>query len=342
METFNLGHGAIESNITVTDVHVDNVQAGGPTQSFSIDYTGIVHDNQRGIGICTAADVADAMHKIFGFPVSEQFIYVLGKRLIDGNTSEGSSIKTMLQIAYKYGAPRKELVPTDDTHKSYQDYISIDFSPEVYADALKQRIAGYARVNTDMQSIIDAGSQSQTGIQLMLRVGNNFYTANGVSTWDKTKLSPLAVPNPITGAHSIKTIKGGQDKNFTLRNSWGDALNPVYQPNGVWSDGDIDFKWDTQAPYIVEAWTILPQPVNVLFKHFFSKPINFGETSTEVTALQRVLTILGAYSGPVTGWYGPLTMAAVKGFQMAHGITSGDGRNVGPATRGQLNLSQGL
>lgn len=348
MENFQLGHGAVESEKTITDVHIDNVQAVAPVQDFDIDYSGIVHDNQRAIGICTAADVADAMHKIFGFEVSEQFIYVLGKRLIDRNTYEGSSIKTMLQIAYKYGAPRKELVPTDNTHKNYQDYINVDFSPEVYADALNQRIAGYAQVGTDFDSIVKAGSISQTGIQFMIAVGNNFYTDQyGNSTWDGSKLSPLRAPNPITGAHSIKCRKGSVITRMgTLRNSWGDKNNPIIdsRPDLVWgNDGDIDFDYDVQKPYIVEAWTILPVHPNTVYVHTFTSSIKRGDTSAEVSSLQRVLARDGTFVHPVTGFYGAITAKAVYDFQVKYNVAPLDvlnslqGNNVGPATRVKLN-----
>ncbi len=221
--------------------------------------------------------------------------------------------------------------------------MDVDFSPEVYADALKQRIPGYAQVGTDWASIIKAGSNSSTGVQLMIRVGDNFYAVDHKITWDKAQLSPLKAPSPITGAHSIKTIKGELlSGNGTLRNTWGDAQNPVYQPNGVWSDGDIDFNYNVQQPYIVEAWTILEKPVSEVFTHKFLFPINYGDKTSEVTALQRVLKRLGFFNYDVTGNYFAITTAAVLAFQQAHGITGGDGKNAGPATRRELNKAQGF
>jgi len=69
--------------------------------------------------------------------------------------------------------------------------------------------------------------------------------------------------------------------------------------------------------------------------HVFTLALDIGDEGPEVTALQNRLTADGYYSGPVTGYYGSLTEAAVKRFQAANGITAQG--NVGPATRAALN-----
>jgi hypothetical protein len=67
----------------------------------------------------------------------------------------------------------------------------------------------------------------------------------------------------------------------------------------------------------------------------FNNFLGVGSTGTDVTELQKQLTTLGIYSGPITGTFGSLTQAAVKAFQSAHGITQAG--YVGPATRAALN-----
>ena len=68
----------------------------------------------------------------------------------------------------------------------------------------------------------------------------------------------------------------------------------------------------------------------------FSANLGYGATGQDVIELQKVL-IAGGYlhiDAP-TGWFGPLTQAAVKQYQAAHGIdTTGF---VGPLTRAALN-----
>ena len=67
----------------------------------------------------------------------------------------------------------------------------------------------------------------------------------------------------------------------------------------------------------------------------FTELLTAGSQDAEVTALQNRLTALGFYSGPVTGYYGALTEAAVVKYQTAHSIAATG--YVGPSTRTALN-----
>ncbi|NET07617.1 MAG: peptidoglycan-binding protein [Symploca sp. SIO2B6] len=60
-----------------------------------------------------------------------------------------------------------------------------------------------------------------------------------------------------------------------------------------------------------------------------------GNRGTQVTSLQQNLRAAGYYNGPVTGFYGSLTQAAVRRFQRAHGL-SADGV-YGPQTQRRLS-----
>lgn len=69
----------------------------------------------------------------------------------------------------------------------------------------------------------------------------------------------------------------------------------------------------------------------------FNNPLKLGDEGTEVTELQKRLTSEGVYSGPITGYYGSLTVSAVKAYQVLHGLSPLG--NVGPGTRAALNGS---
>ena len=60
----------------------------------------------------------------------------------------------------------------------------------------------------------------------------------------------------------------------------------------------------------------------------------------DVTELQNRLTEEGFYNGPVTGYFGRLTRAAVIRYQKAHNITPAVGY-FGPITRAAMNADQG-
>lgn len=70
----------------------------------------------------------------------------------------------------------------------------------------------------------------------------------------------------------------------------------------------------------------------------FAKNLNLGSRGDDVTELQNRLTREGVYSGPVTGYFGEMTLKAVTAYQAKTGVfTTGV---VGPLTRAKLNGSQ--
>jgi hypothetical protein len=80
--------------------------------------------------------------------------------------------------------------------------------------------------------------------------------------------------------------------------------------------------------------------------YVFTTYLRVGSTGAAVTELQKHLTLDGSYSGPVTGYFGPLTQGGVETFQRTHGIvssgtvwTTGYG-GVGPQTRAALNAER--
>jgi peptidoglycan hydrolase-like protein with peptidoglycan-binding domain len=69
----------------------------------------------------------------------------------------------------------------------------------------------------------------------------------------------------------------------------------------------------------------------------FNRPLAIGSTGADVTALQTLLTKAGFFNGPVTGYFGPLTQAAVTVFQTHNGLEPVG--SVGPKTRALLNAT---
>jgi len=67
----------------------------------------------------------------------------------------------------------------------------------------------------------------------------------------------------------------------------------------------------------------------------FTRYLVIGSRGTDVTELQKHLTVDDFYSGPITGYFGQLTFAGVQRFQSAHNIAQVG--VVGPQTRAALN-----
>ncbi len=76
-------------------------------------------------------------------------------------------------------------------------------------------------------------------------------------------------------------------------------------------------------------------PVATVSKYIFSNLLSLNAVGNEVTELQKRLTALGFYSGPITGKFGALTEAAVKALQKANNMAAVG--YVGPGTRAILN-----
>lgn len=70
----------------------------------------------------------------------------------------------------------------------------------------------------------------------------------------------------------------------------------------------------------------------------FNTDLEFGMESDAVVELQKNLTSAGVYSGPITGYFGSLTRAAVKKYQEKNGIKSTG--YFGPLTREKMNGSK--
>ena len=67
----------------------------------------------------------------------------------------------------------------------------------------------------------------------------------------------------------------------------------------------------------------------------FENDLNVGSRGTDVTELQKWLTANVLYSGPVTGYFGKLTQAAVKFYQEKNNLPSYG--FFGPMTRALVN-----
>ncbi len=85
------------------------------------------------------------------------------------------------------------------------------------------------------------------------------------------------------------------------------------------------------------ALAIAPAATSTVIPGFtFTVTLYSGMRGNNVTELQTILSQQGFFSGVPSGYFGPLTVAAVKKFQAMHGLQQLG--VVGPATRAALNL----
>ncbi len=69
----------------------------------------------------------------------------------------------------------------------------------------------------------------------------------------------------------------------------------------------------------------------------FNSDLRSGISGDDVRQLQTQLKAQGLFNGPITGTFGPLTLQAVKAFQLANKLPQTG--FVGPLTRAALNNS---
>lgn len=73
--------------------------------------------------------------------------------------------------------------------------------------------------------------------------------------------------------------------------------------------------------------------------YVFTQTLSTGSTGVDVTEVQKRLTAEGVYSGPITGYFGAMTKAAVIAYQTKHSLAQVG--IVGPQTRAALNVCSG-
>jgi hypothetical protein len=137
--------------------------------------------------------------------------------------------------------------------------------------------------------------------------GGTYFLQSGLST-------------PVTASISGNTL--------TVRGvTYGSATAYICQ-NGIPTCLPVNFIVNRAAtPPIIVPGTGGP--------FFFSHDLWLGLTSSDVTELQNFLKAEGYFTATATGYFGPITFAAVQRFQTANGITATG--YVGPLTRAALN-----
>lgn len=317
--------------------------SGGLPPTHSIPYANVLH--QRKVGVCTAMSLVQQANRHYGQKFSTDFQYYLQKTQFDGNWFEGSSLLSELTIAKKFGLLPIEHLPSiidEFPNITYDEYVKVLHErifhqlDELKAFASQHKIAGYASVKIDDTSIAQGIYTSSEGILTRFEVTKAWWTApNGLVSWKYEDISPLKVYPPVVSGHAISAT--GYDfttqKLVTLTNTWSkewckdgtaQTLLNYLRPTEAWV-----IYWDTVPPEVV--------PPTKPFSYTFTKNLKYLDNGYEVKQLQNALNRLG-YMKENTGFYGNITVGALKKFQWSRGIFS-DGKSFGPITRLALNFA---
>lgn len=165
---------------------------------------------------------------------------------------------------------------------------------------------------------------------LFLQVGDT-YTDPGAQVVDNRDYAS-SITTTVGGDTVNTAIEGTYYVSYVATDSSGNSSEPVIR----------DVHVGTPSVATITPTVTPPTPTvgggQVLGASTFKFLVNLhiGMRHDDVYELQNRLTAEGFYQGPVTGYFGELTKAAVIQYQQAHGITPDSGY-VGPLTRGELN-----
>lgn len=244
----------------------------------------------------------------------------------------GSTGRDNAEIYINQGVARESVLTSYDNGKPPSEAFMErpqDITPEARTDAKLDRSLSYANVDASIEEYATA-IKANNG--MVMGIGG---TSNG--SWG------LAIPVPPKGKgdwghwmycgkafllNGVKTIGAYQ--------SWGPGIgdgNWQYFQQAYFDSGNMWGGW-------THIWN--PNPVTTV-QHTFTKQLTYGETDPEVLALQQALQADGEFPATTncTNYFGTVTLAAVKKFQMKYGVVTtttdpGYGR-VGPKTIVQLN-----
>ena len=176
-------------------------------------------------------------------------------------------------------------------------------------------------------------------------------TVSGTSsTGTNTSASPVISPILSLGQTLTMNITGGNGSYYISSNPGnpftatvsGNILTLTGVSAGSLTDNLCSSNGSCTPLYITvtstaasTAPTVTTPTTSSKDGYVFSNPLSLGSKGNDVTELQKRLTAEGVYTGPITGYYGQLTVTAVEKYQGEHGLSQLG--NVGPGTRAALN-----
>jgi len=243
-------------------------------------------EDQHRVGICTAISLTQNARKALGKAFSADFQYLMQKKYYDKNWNEGSSARASLHTAYTIGLlPEEEWTFTtiEDRKLPYAQYIAkLKAVPDAEIERLKTiaqafKLAGYAPVPVNRDSLAEATDESRSGLIVRFVVGREWYTH---------PIEPLRrALEPISGHLITDSNYDGMSRR--VANTWGPE----------WADGGTAYyNLTTYAP--TEAWipyyNDLPAPMN-------EQKENLKSLQGQLLALlQQLISILKLKKGSLT------------------------------------------
>lgn len=197
-------------------------------------------ENQWYEGICTAISLTQNARKATGIKYSADFQYLMQK-LMEGNWDEGSSIFTAMKVGKNIGflpASFWTFSTEADRKLPYHEYIkklqqALPALETLKAVASLNRLAAYAKVPVDRDSMAHAIAESAAGVLCRYDVGKEWWSA---------PIEPLRAPKLVISGHAVTECNFVGDSS-RIANTWGPE----------WADKGTAYRlWSMYKP--TEAW----------------------------------------------------------------------------------------
>lgn len=181
--------------------------------------------------------------------LSMAFLYKVTKKYVDQNGQEGSSLRSALKAAQKYGVATEATFPSnfDQSHSGLLDQPIPQTAME---EALSFKIGRYGPVPVEPNLI--AGAIYKHGM-LYARVGIDYHW--WTPSWLTKDIDPLERPSLQYSGHAIHLTgydDQGADTRLRLLNTWSELWNVL---------GFGTFFYEKYAPHLTECWYATLDPV---------------------------------------------------------------------------------
>lgn len=179
----------------------------------------------------------------------------------------------------------------------------------ILSNGVESLVRNYAFADRPSLLQIKQAIYRNKAVIALIDIGDGFWLP------DWKHVLPLKLGN-FVGHHFI-VLYGYDATKIWFRNSWGTEW-------GINGDGYFDASY---VSHVLEIGTAIVLPNQFIF----TMDVQYGDSNNDVTQLQRRLEVID------TGWFGPLTKAAVKQYQSANNIPNTG--YVGSLTRARLNIT---
>lgn len=183
-------------------------------------------------------------------------------------------------------------------------------SPSMRANAAQNLIRNYAFTNNPTFVQIKQAIYRNKVVLALVDIGNGWWLP------DWKHVTPARLGNKV--GHHFIVLWGYDATKVWFRSSWGN----------LWAMNGDNYFTEAYVPHVLEIGTAIVLP----YQFIFTKDMQRGDSNNDVIQLQRRLKVK-----PDSGFFGPITLAAVKAYQTANGIPQTG--YVGTLTRIRLNTT---